>query len=156
MLIKLSQRGATLIELFAALVLLTFIGAVSYHFLFNSYVFQERSEERIDLIQESNLLTEELRSLHQQSAAIYWDEGGNLYAASSSERKLNHHEVQVVSLSVNNEILDKNSTYTLNPNRVTFDIQLMSGRYTHEITVTTNRPEEFHYVPEEHISGESE
>lgn len=143
-----SEKGATLVELLAALVLFTFVGAVAYTFLINSFLFQERSEERVDLVQESNLLAAELTRLHETGSSVYLDEDGHLYENSSSGRQLLAQDVVTTAFAFNGEPLPRESTLNLNRQRYEFNTELQSGSYNHSLQFTSNRVAPYTFVPE--------
>lgn len=152
-----SEKGATLVELLAALVLVTFVGAVAYTFLINSFLFQERSEERVNLVQESNLLAAELSSLHDKGAIIYLDDDGVLYEGSNNEgRELLAQSVTTDGLSFNNQVLEPGSVLDLDGDRYEFNSELQSGGYTHTLQFTSNNVGAYTYIADEETDEDNE
>ncbi|WP_147803077.1 PulJ/GspJ family protein [Alkalicoccus halolimnae] len=132
-----NQRGVTLLELLAAMVLLSFVGAAAYMFIFNSFTFQERSEERVRLVQEGIVLSAELRSLHENESAFFYSQDRRLYEGNSADgRLITHPDITLSGLSVNSEMVTPGNSVTFTEESSHITSMLINGSYEHEMETT--------------------
>lgn len=62
-----SERGITLIELLAAITILSFIGIIIWNAFFQGYQFSKKAISKNFMIQESNIVITNLTRIHQKS-----------------------------------------------------------------------------------------
>jgi hypothetical protein len=137
MIILSNQRGVTLLEVLASIVLLTFVGAVAYMFIFNSFIFQERSEERVRLVQEGIVLSAELRSLHENESAFFYSEDRRLYEGNSTDgRLITHPDITLSGFAVNSEMITPGNSVTFTEESSHITSMLINGSYEHEMETT--------------------
>ncbi|QKS72395.1 prepilin-type N-terminal cleavage/methylation domain-containing protein [Paenalkalicoccus suaedae] len=141
----LNQRGVTLVEVLATLVLLTFVAGIAYSFLINSYTFQERTSERVSIVQESNTLSTSMRQIHEQGGDIFFTENGQLRADSSTGRILHDERTRVTNLYVDGIQIDPGTNLSINFDQHDIKATILNGQYEHTIDTTLDRLSYFSY-----------
>ncbi|WP_142393267.1 PulJ/GspJ family protein [Alkalicoccus urumqiensis] len=140
------QRGASLLEVLSVIVLLSIVGAVAYSFLMNTFLFEDRVTERQSLVQEVNLLSADLRRLHESGAPIYYD-GSMLYEGRGADRPILNEDIRIESFYANENELAPGTSITLTQDTYRFEGTITAGGYNHELRTASRRTGAFVYDP---------